>query len=70
MCLVWWTLFLNDKTKSLFAPGKLGSNKLLINKIVNKHSFDLSVGVFEGYLFQLVVRLNPDFSCCSNFLLS
>ena len=64
-CPVLLLLALNVETKSLFTPSNLGSIKKL------KYWFGAFWVVFFGsYLFQLIVRLNPDFSCCNSFALS
>ena len=56
---------LNGKIKSLFTSWKSGSIKK------SKYGFGAFSGfVFEWYLFQLIVCLNPDFNCCNSFVLS
>ena len=55
---------LNDKTKSLFTPGKLGSIR------TSKYLFSAWCFVLGRYLFQLIVLLNPDSNCLENFILS
>ena len=65
MCPILLSLPLNVKTKHLFTPWKPGSIKK------SKYWFGVfSVVVFGSYLFQLIVRLNPDFNCHKSFPLS
>ena len=61
MCTVLPSLFLNDKTKSLFTPWKIG----LIKKFL--YGFGACTDTFGSYLFQLIVLLKPDFNCSSSF---
>ena len=56
--------FSNAKTKSPFAPWKLGSTKWL------KFGFWGNNSGFSRYIFQLSVLLKPDFNCGNNFALS
>ena len=52
-------LFCNDNTKSLFTPSKPGSINL------SKYEFlAFCDSTFYIYLFQLIVRLKPDFNYC------
>ena len=36
----------------------------------SKHWFHLCAFTFDWYLFQLIMHLNPDLSCCNSFTLS
>ena len=62
LCVLFGVYYLQlIKQKSLFTPWKLGSIMQLLRPCVV---------FFNWYLFQLIVRLNPNFNCCSNFVLS
>ena len=56
--------FSKNKTKSLFAPCKLGLTKWF------KYLFCANVFGSDWYLFQLIVFLKPGYNCWSNFALS
>ena len=60
MCTVLSVLFSIDKTKSLFIPWIKQS----------KYGFCDCIDTFDGYLFQLIVLLKPDFNFCNSFPLS
>ena len=56
---------LNFKTKSLFTSRKFDSIKK------SKYWFEaFYVVAFGSYLFQLIMRLNPNFNYCNSFALS
>ena len=61
MSLVLCATLSNGKTKSLFTPWKLGSNKK------SEYSFTASVDAFAWFLFHLIVLLQPDFNFSSSF---
>ena len=56
-------VFSNDKI-SLFTPWKLRTIKQ------SKYGYGAFIVTFYWYLFQLIVLLKPDFSCCNGFALS
>ena len=56
--------FSKNKTKSLFAPWKLGLTKWFY------YLFCANVFGSDWYLFQLIDFLKPDYNCWSNFALS
>ena len=64
MCTDLSVVYLNNKTKGIFTPWKLGSIKK------PKNGFGVCIVTFDWYLCQLIVLLKLDFNCYDSFALS